>query len=54
MPLLTGSQLAKAYGPDDIFAGVTVSIPHGVRIALMGPNGVGKTSLLRLFAGVAP
>jgi ATP-binding cassette, subfamily F, member 3 len=52
MSLLTGSQLAKAYGPDDIFAGVTVSIPHGARIALVGPNGAGKTSLLRLFAGL--
>ena len=52
MALLTGSQLAKAYGPDDIFSGVTVSIPHGARIALVGPNGAGKTTLLRLLAGL--
>jgi len=52
MALLTGSQLAKAYGPDDIFSGVNVSLPHGARIALVGPNGAGKTTLLRLLAGL--
>jgi ATP-binding cassette, subfamily F, member 3 len=52
LPLLTGSQLAKSFGPDDIFAGVEVSIPHGARIGLVGPNGAGKTTLLRLMAGL--
>lgn len=52
MSLLTGTQLAKSYGPDDVFAGVTVSIAHGARIGLVGPNGSGKTSLLRLLAGL--
>lgn len=52
MSLLTGTQLAKSYGPDDVFAGVTVSIAHGARVGLVGPNGSGKTSLLRLLAGL--
>ena len=52
MPILTGTQLAKSYGPEDIFSGVNVSLPHGARIALVGPNGVGKTTLLRLLAGL--
>jgi len=52
LPLLTGSQLAKSFGPDDIFAGVEVAIPHGARIGLVGPNGAGKTTLLRLLAGL--
>jgi ATP-binding cassette subfamily F protein 3 len=52
MSLLTGTQLAKSYGPNDIFAGVNVAIPHGARIALVGPNGAGKTTLLRILAGL--
>ncbi len=52
MSLLTGAQLAKSYGPDDIFAGVDVALPHGARVGLVGPNGAGKTTLLRLLAGL--
>ena len=52
MSLLTGTQLAKSYGPNDIFAGVNVAIAHGARIALVGPNGAGKTTLLRILAGL--
>ena len=52
MSLITGSQLAKSYGADDIFAGVNVGLPHGARVALVGPNGTGKTTLLRMLAGL--
>jgi ATP-binding cassette subfamily F protein 3 len=52
MPLLAGSQLAKAFGAQDIFADVNVSLPHGARVALVGPNGAGKTTLLRVLAGL--
>ena len=52
MSILTGTQLAKSFGPEDIFDGVDVAIPRGARIGLVGPNGAGKTTLLRLLAGV--
>ncbi len=52
MALISGHNLAKSYGAEDIFAGVSVSIPHGARIALVGPNGSGKTTLLRLLTGL--
>ena len=52
MSILTGTQLAKSFGPDDIFGGVEVAIPRGARIGLVGPNGAGKTTLLRLLAGL--
>jgi len=52
MSILTGQNLARAFGDDDIFDGVNVSVPHGARIALVGPNGAGKTSLLRILAGL--
>jgi ATP-binding cassette subfamily F protein 3 len=49
MAVLTATNVAKAYGATDIFQGITVDIPHGAKIALVGPNGVGKTTLLRVL-----
>jgi len=51
MSLVTTYNLGKSFDPVDIFAGLTLSIPHGARIALVGPNGIGKTTLLRIIAG---
>jgi len=50
MALVTAQNLARSFGAEDIFSGVSVSIPHRARIALVGPNGSGKTTLLRLLA----
>jgi ATP-binding cassette subfamily F protein 3 len=52
MSLITATNLAKSYGPNDIFSGASVSIPRGARIAIVGPNGIGKTTLLRILVGV--
>jgi len=52
MSLITATDLAKSYGAQDVFEGVSVAIPHQARIALVGPNGVGKTTLLQLLAGL--
>ena len=51
MSLITAANLFKAFGPDDIFSGVSLSIPGNARIGLVGVNGVGKTTLLRILLG---
>lgn len=51
MTVLTTHNLGKHFGAHDIFDGLTLSANTGDRIALVGPNGEGKTTLLRLLAG---
>jgi len=51
MSLITISNLGKSYDPDDIFSSISVTIPRRARIGLVGPNGVGKTTLLRILVG---
>ena len=51
MSLLTANNLSKSFGPDDIFEGISLAIPQGARIAIVGRNGVGKTTLLRILIG---
>ena len=50
MSLITAVNLSKSFGANDIFSGVSLSIPHQARIAIVGPNGIGKTTLLRILA----
>jgi len=51
MSILSVQNLAKFYGAEEIFAEISFSIAHGDKIALVGPNGVGKTTLLRIIVG---
>jgi ATP-binding cassette subfamily F protein 3 len=43
--------LAKKYGDNEIFGGVDVEIHRGERVALVGVNGAGKSTFLRLISG---
>jgi ATP-binding cassette subfamily F protein 3 len=51
MSLLTASDLSKSFGANDIFSGVSLDIPKHARIGLVGANGIGKTTLLRILLG---
>jgi ATP-binding cassette subfamily F protein 3 len=49
MSLALITDLAKYYGADLIFAGVSFRVEADDRIGLVGPNGAGKTTLLKLL-----
>jgi len=51
MALITTHRLGKSFGGLDVFAGLDLTVPEGSRIAIVGPNGIGKTTLLRVLAG---
>jgi len=51
MSLLSAQALSKSYGAEDIFTNLSLDIPPQARIAIVGANGVGKTTLLRILIG---
>ena len=52
MSIVTGDNVGRSYGDFDVFKNLKFSIEHGDQIGLVGPNGEGKTTLLRLLADV--
>jgi len=52
--VLVVEDLAKAYGGRSVLSGVTLRIRRGERVAFLGPNGVGKSTLMKILAGVVP
>jgi len=50
-PLLAANDLALAYGHEHLLKEVTLSVAPGEKAGLVGRNGCGKTSLLRILAG---
>lgn len=53
MAILSGHNLSQIFGGFTVFTGVSFRIPHEGKIGLVGPNGIGKTSLLLILAGLA-
>jgi heme exporter protein A len=54
MMRLTGQGLECVRGGRKIFSGLDVGVPAGQALAVTGANGAGKSSLLRMIAGLLP
>ena len=52
MPVLSAIDLGHAYGAADLFHDLSLAVEARDRIGLVGPNGVGKTTLLLALAGL--
>jgi ATP-binding cassette subfamily F protein 3 len=50
--MLIVRNLGKYFGGHDVFSDLNLTIEPDARIALVGPNGEGKTTLLRILAGL--
>jgi ATPase subunit of ABC transporter with duplicated ATPase domains len=50
-PLMV-TNLTKLYGSLEIFTGVSFAVDRGSRVVVLGLNGAGKTTMLKLLAGV--
>lgn len=48
---IVAHNLSFAHGPEVVLAEVTLTVASGHRIGVVGPNGVGKSTLLRLLVG---
>lgn len=53
MPMMQLNHLYKAFGSQILLDDVSLSIGRGVRIGLIGRNGEGKSTLLKIMAGIA-
>ena len=52
MSILTTENLGLSFGDFDLFWGISVQVANKSKIGLIGSNGVGKTSLLLILAGL--
>ena len=49
--VLKTEDIAKSYGADKVLDGVELQVRRGDRLAILGPNGIGKSTLLKIVMG---
>ena len=52
LPVLALDDVDAAYGPFRALFGVSLTVPDGGAVALLGPNGSGKTTVARVASGL--
>lgn len=50
--LLTCKSISKTYGSEALFEDFTISFEENCRTGIVGPNGTGKSTLLKIIAGI--
>ncbi|HRO16446.1 MAG TPA: ATP-binding cassette domain-containing protein, partial [Paracoccus sp. (in: a-proteobacteria)] len=43
---------AKSFGDRPVLGALTLAVARGERVAILGPSGIGKSTLLRIVAGL--
>jgi lipopolysaccharide export system ATP-binding protein len=52
MPILEARKLVKSYGRRTVVKGVSLSLPSGEIVGLLGRNGAGKTTIFQMIVGL--
>ena len=52
--VLKVEDLAKSYGENKLFSGISFELHRGDRMAILGSNGIGKTTILKIINRVIP
>ena len=52
--VLMAEGLSKSFGGRRLFSGVDLDVKRGEKLAIIGPNGTGKTTLLKIIFGLLP
>jgi len=54
VPVLQLTDVRSGYGQIEVLRGVSLSVAAGERVTVIGPNGHGKSTLLRTISGLVP
>ncbi len=49
--VLYADELSKSFGDRQLFSGVSLDVKRGEKVSIIGPNGTGKTTLLKIING---